>query len=855
MDVRRHIQGPRLTTSFLSQGVELMYDSRRSRADLHVHSKYSDRPSEWLLRRLGAPECFVEAEAIYREMRDRGMDFVTISDHNSIRGALEIAHLPGTFLSDEVTTYFPENGCKIHLLVLGITEAQFEIIQEIRENIYDLHKYLVAEDVLHSVAHPLYRVNSRLTIDQIEKLLLLFKRFELVNGTRDGHASDVFRLICESLTPGMIEQMADRHELDPCGPLPWKKWFTGGSDDHSGAYPAAAHTITPCAEDVEEFLAHLRRGDHEPGGASGGSLVLGHSLYHIAYGYYKSRFLDGVAAAKPSIIGGLFQRFLDEAERKETKASPPSLPKRVVGFATNWIKTRRLRKLSDVERTLVEEFSKLFADEMRQETVSLPGSERKAFQIACRISHALSYSFLCRFEQHLRQGQLIDSLQTVAALGPVALSFAPFLAAFGAQHKDSPFLRQVADHFPATQPLLVENDRKAWVTDTYSDVNGVCRTIQTFGRIARQSGKQLTVLTCQKSEQETPLELKNFKPVGTFPLPEYEMLEISLPPFLEVIEYLERYRFNEVIISTPGPMGLTALAAAKLLGMRTTGIYHTDFPQIVRDCTEDPAMGDVTWKFMLWFYDQMDSVVAPSRYYMRQLSEGGIDSDKISLLSRGVDLGVFHPGKAVPEYWRKHGLNGDFKFIYVGRVSPDKNLDMLVHSFEQLLASGRQADLAIVGDGPLLEKLKTQYRNPRITFTGFLAGDELATAYATSDVMVFPSVTDTFGNAVLEAQASGLPAIVSNQGGPAEIVTTNNSGIVFDTTRPDSLAEAMTRLYDDSRLRDQLVARALQNASQRNWDQVLEGFWNGERKSATSCENASLAEAVVREPEKTHAIA
>src|SRR5690242_11007196 len=102
-------------------------DERRgltpSRADLHVHSKYSDRPSEWLLRRIGAPESFTEPLEVYRRARARGMAFVTISDHNRIEGALEIAHLPGTFLSNEVTTYFPEDGCKIHCLVSGITET------------------------------------------------------------------------------------------------------------------------------------------------------------------------------------------------------------------------------------------------------------------------------------------------------------------------------------------------------------------------------------------------------------------------------------------------------------------------------------------------------------------------------------------------------------------------------------------------------------------------------------------------------------------------------------------------------------------------------------------------------------
>ena len=93
-----------------------MHDARASKCDLHVHSKHSDRPSEWFLRRIGTPESFVEPREVYRHARQRGMDFVTISDHNCLRGALEIADLPGTFLSNEITTYFPENGCKVHVL-------------------------------------------------------------------------------------------------------------------------------------------------------------------------------------------------------------------------------------------------------------------------------------------------------------------------------------------------------------------------------------------------------------------------------------------------------------------------------------------------------------------------------------------------------------------------------------------------------------------------------------------------------------------------------------------------------------------------------------------------------------------
>ena len=184
--------------------IPAMHDASVSKCDLHVHSKHSDRPSEWFLRRMGTPESFVEPQEVYRNARQAGMDFVTISDHNCIRGALEIAHLPGTFISNEVTTYFPENGSKVHILVSGINEEQFRMIQELRADIYRLQEYLMGEDIICSVAHALYRVNGRLTIDQFERLLLLFPRFELINGSRDRRAADLLGAILGNLTPEMI---------------------------------------------------------------------------------------------------------------------------------------------------------------------------------------------------------------------------------------------------------------------------------------------------------------------------------------------------------------------------------------------------------------------------------------------------------------------------------------------------------------------------------------------------------------------------------------------------------------------------------------------------------------------------
>src|SRR4030043_477174 len=131
------------------------------RADLHAHSKYSEHPSEWFLQRLGAQESYVEPEFIYKTAKSRGMDLVTITDHNRIDGSiiLQGLHPEDTFTGVESTVYFPEDGCKVHILVYGLSEDQFSCIQKIRTDIYEMRAFLKQEDLAHAVAHATYAVN------------------------------------------------------------------------------------------------------------------------------------------------------------------------------------------------------------------------------------------------------------------------------------------------------------------------------------------------------------------------------------------------------------------------------------------------------------------------------------------------------------------------------------------------------------------------------------------------------------------------------------------------------------------------------------------------------------------------
>ena len=208
------------------------------------------------------------------------------------------------------------------------------------------------------------------------------------------------------------------------------------------------------------------------------------------------------------------------------------------------------------------------------------------------------------------------------------------------------------------------------------------------------------------------------------------------------------------------------------------GIYHTDLPQYIQYYTEDEAMEATAWRYLRWFYEQMDMIYVPSRVYQQQLVAKSFDPKKLRLFPHGADAEAFHPRYRDPLWWQRFGVNGGPKVLYVGRIAKEKDLDVLIQVYQQLASRRPESTLVVVGDGPFLQQMKEGLPYPNVIFTGFLRGEELSRAYASSDLFVFPSTTDTFGNVVLEAMASGLPVVVSDKGGPKEIVQHGRTGLV-----------------------------------------------------------------------------
>ncbi|HWN69049.1 MAG TPA: PHP domain-containing protein, partial [Haliangium sp.] len=199
------------------------------RVDLHVHSSYSDKPYSWFLRSGHSAECYTLPKTVYETATRRGMNLVTITDHDTIDGALELRSLyDNTFISEEVSAKFPEDGCVVHTIALDITEAQHAELQRLRGNVYELTQYMSQEGIPYFWCHPLSDVNHRLTKSHIERCFLMFRALELRNGTRDHIQEERLAGLVAHLTPEKLARWAEKYPSTPPINLEGRYAFTGG---------------------------------------------------------------------------------------------------------------------------------------------------------------------------------------------------------------------------------------------------------------------------------------------------------------------------------------------------------------------------------------------------------------------------------------------------------------------------------------------------------------------------------------------------------------------------------------------------------------------------------------------------
>jgi len=790
-----------------------------SKCDLHLHSRHSDRPSEWILRKAGVPDSLSKPVQLYESLRKRGHDFVTITDHNTLGAARELKGREGFISGLEITTYFPEDRCKVHLLAWQVDDRQFGEIEKLRPNLIELGSFLRKEGIAHAVAHPLISVDGRMTADHFEKLLLQFEVFETANGLRSSLAQEVVRTCLDALTPETIRALAEKHRLEPVGREPWKKGRVGGSNDHCGLYAGQVWTEVAGAKDAESFLRGVMEGRGTAHGAGGDPARFVNGLFHILFEFVREKV--GKRAPRGSeLLLRIVNRFL--AGENPVEVSFLDKARYAVEMVTSG---RILEFWKAPEGGLSKELANYLGNPETRKVLQRvleeeKEPERRSFRLASKVINDVGFRIVTRFIDRVGKGDVMAGLEPLAGVIPLGLATAPYLYSFHALRVNRELWGEVAQRMTSRCPLELENRRKGWCTDTLEDVNGVARTIRTMAAAGRKQGADLTILT-SRPDLKPEEGVINFPPVGVFMIPEYELQKLSFPPILEFLDHVVRRGYTELILSTPGPVGLTGLLAAKLLGLRVSAIYHTDFPQYARFLSEDdPMMEGIAWNYMHWFYSQMDRVYVNSQKYLERWVEKGLPREKLAILPRGLETEVFDLRHRNSEFWKKRGARGKV-VLYVGRISKEKELDFLAQVAERMKGDAG-VNFAFVGDGPFLGELKKKL--PQAIFTGPLHERDLSEAYASADLFVFPSTTDTYGNVVIEAMASGLPALVSDQGGPRELLRDPADGKVV----PGGVGEwekAIRGVLEDGAGDEGRRLRRKRTVEGRKWEEAFARFW------------------------------
>ena len=817
------------------------------RIDLHVHSRFSSRPYSWFLRSAHSAECYTEPAAVYKTAKLRGMNLVTLSDHDTIDGALELCALgPDTFISEEVSARFPEDGCIVHTIAVDITEGQHREIQALRGNVYELVSYLHHQGVEFFLCHPLSEVNRRLQTSHLERCLLMFRNLEIRNGTRDAVHEQCLRQILAGLSPATIARYAERHPQTPVLNPHGRYGVVGGSDDHAGLSLARAFTTFDGERSGQGVTAALRERRTAPGGLPGTTIVLEHNVYGVLGGYlaHSGQLDDAPATPAGGEAGG------------GAGAAPSSLAATLAQYAERLAEAQQREEAQ--ERAHGQEQERAQEPE-RRDRVSLAGlpAHGHTDETQAHLSYLLEEVLVrtgrdafAPFVEALSGLQLIELADSLPALVKSLIAALPALLGARWHAHDILSALRYGGGLGAAGRAAGAAPRVAVLTDTVDDVNGVALGLRRLRQAAVAAGHDLRLVSWGDGDHLFVDDdgVVRVPALARHRLADYAQMEFGLPHLPSLVNYLVENRIDLVQCSTPGPVGLMGFFAARLAGIPVVGQFHTDLPEYCTRITGDPMTGALMGKAVGWFYGAMDRVFVPSLAVAQRVAQLGVAADKVARLPRGIDLELFRPSRRDPHAFAPFGLNGEPKVLYVGRLSREKSLDALIDGFALARAAVPEARLVIVGDGPYAGALAARAAG-RVLFLGERTGDELATLMASSDVFVSPSETETFGNTVVEAQASGLPVVVASRGAARENMIDEVTGLVVDARAPRDLATAIQGLLTDRGRRGLMAAAATAFARRYDMTAAAEGTFREYRRFLDERAAAAAASAArAREP-------
>ena len=346
----------------------------------------------------------------------------------------------------------------------------------------------------------------------------------------------------------------------------------------------------------------------------------------------------------------------------------------------------------------------------------------------------------------------------------------------------------------------------AIVTETWPpEINGVALTVQSLARGLRTLGHAVEVVRPRRTEDQAQgADAFDELLVTGASLPRYPGLRFGLPAQARLVAHWRARRPDAIYIATEGPLGHSALTAARRLGIPACTGFHTRFDDFARHY----GVGWLTplvFAGMRRFHNRAAATLVPTRELADFLSARGFRH--VRQLARAVDTSAFHPRHRDDALRADWGVDAEAPaIVHVGRLAAEKNLDLLVRAFRAIRKHQPRARLVVVGDGP--ERARLAAAHPDIVFTGLRHGDDLARHYASADLFLFPSKTETFGNVTLEAMASGVPVVAFDYGAAREHITDMDVGARVPFGDGDAFVVAASELAGDPQRRARMTVQA-----------------------------------------------
>ena len=762
-----------------------------SRVDMHCHSTASHFSKLGVQRSLGLPECATPPEEVYELAKRRGMDFVTITDHDTIDGCLELADRPDCFVSEELTARFAGEPQAVHILCYGITPGDHEWLQAHSGDVEACAAYLHNQGIACALAHPFFNVAAPLTRRHRRRLAELFPVWEVRNGSRAAELNMPAAIYIETHGGTGI----------------------GGSDDHAGVDIGRTFTEVPAAGTPEEFLAHLLRGDAEAHGEQGSAAKWAHAAMALA-----TRALADGGRGKP-LAGqqrGGSGEDLPPAPRGGDAGSARPDPSAVLKMAERVIRegaAREGRIAADVGPDDARALLDAWLDGMG---LDLRGRELIAFLQEDGFSHADLYRRARRIhDRRLRaavdggaaavsQGDFPGAVESLFGALVPAVPYAPATAFLGAEKAK-------------LRDRRGERRRVAVIADGIGSMHGVTHTIEQIRERGVPGFEVDIVGTDPGVDRRLPA-------AAELEIPFYEGMSLGVPGLPDLVEVLAEGSYDLVHVTAPGPAGIAATLMSRITGVPLLASYHTEIATYAGMRSQSDTLEALTRAGLGAFYSAPAAVLSPSPSADASVASLGADPAKVGRWERGVDLDRFDPAKADPE-----AFPGEIKVLYSGRLTREKGVDLLAEAFLRAHESDPRLHLLLAGGGPEEGELRDRLGD-RATFLGWLAGEELPRAYASADAFLFCSSTDTYGQVILEAAASGLPIVAVAEGGPAALIENRHTGLLC---RPDAdhLAGTLLQLASSPRLRRQLGDAAAAAASERSWERSMGQLAAGYRRA------------------------